>query len=415
MLVSVNHGGHWIPLVGYADLDSNGLPQTAIVADNTLLVYWDVDLLDWHAPERTSLNGITPWNHHLDRGCEDGGWARSLDATIRQQYGRSIADKFRLCRMPEGWQLRGTDRYYGIELTCERGRDSHKLFAYPEDPFISERRNISCDKLTLRWRDGTHRVVDAMVHRYKYDARLDRWTSLSHYAPNRIDHRDTPPTGRMGPTTKVVWDDIWRDGYWLVGQNLSGTSPKRRTTIQVWLEDGSLHTIEVTPPNTYGITIGCLEQETTGDGSGFASRLIYQLEADHDVFRVDQPDHDFMMVIGEPRNMSCDAVSLNINLGADQDVPRAEIQRYYYGASGEWRPAKAVWNPDRVEYQWTGLSGRSRYFLWDRRWEENNWLSAHEVGAGATRGDRKTVIRLRDAAGNIIRVIQIVPQIGRGS
>lgn len=431
LLAGVNSGDHWIPIVGYADMDRQGLPETAITADSVQRVYWLVDLRVgmrpdvWNRPERYSIRGISPWNHNLDRACEERGWARRLDRVIRSTYSQAIANKYQLCGTAQTRLACEDDRYYGAELLCERDSDGNRAidqrtryFVNEDDLFVSDHRTISCDKLRLRWRDGSRRVTHARAYRFSLDAASGRWTQLSSYAPDTAPVvESTPPPGRTGPETQVVWDRQWTDGRTLVGDGISASSPKRRTTLYLRFDNGDVRTIEISPPGTYGVDISCF-RETPGTSAGAGSarysvHRFFHKEPVRDLFLADQPDYKYMTTIPVPSNTTCDALAVQVKLGTNHQIASAEVERFYYGAAGVWRSARGVWHPNLSQDRDEGLSGGTKYFFWGRSWENQHWLAAHNVGEGAGYGDRKTVIRLKNRAGATVRVIEPVPQVGQ--
>ena len=423
LLAGVNSGGHWIPIIGYADLDARGLPETAIAADSVEQVYWLVDLKVWNFPERYSLIGISPWNQHLDRGCEAGGWGRKLEDTIRVAYGAAIANKYRLCGAPSAC---GNDRYYGGELLCERDTDRdgkldqrERYFVYEDDLFISEKRSIRCDRLSLRWRDGRRSVAHSRVYRFNFNADLGRWVQRSTSPPDEAPViQDVPPVGRMGPASQVVWDREWSDGDTLVQPAGSSGDVAKRTTVYLKFDDDEVRTIEIAPPRTYGVEVTCLQEQGMSaaaepGGLRYSVRHVFREPPARSLFRVDRSDHDQMNNVPLATNVGCDALSVTVRLGTGASVASAEAQLFYYGAAGRWQPEHDPWLPDDNFSPDERLSGGTKTFFWSRKWDNGSWLAAHNVGSGANYGDRKTVIRLRDTAGRVTRVIEFVPQVGQ--
>jgi hypothetical protein len=406
LLATVNRGGHFMPIVGYADLDNRGLPTTAVLADSVLRVYWTAELLSWYQNERWSLRSISPWNQHFNHGCEAGGWATNLDRSLPRKY--KICEIYEDGALVEDWPISvGADPYYGIELSCENGGAEQKFFTSVEDPFITLPSKIDCDKVSLRYVDGESEVTWARINRYRYDSTRDRWGRISRWTSSDIESRP-PPAGRVGPQNEIAWDSAsgtWRENYWLVAQGLSGTYTQRRTTIELRLDSGETRLIEVAPPETYGITTKCM----TRVGSTDWTRWTRTVDANQDVFAVNRPDHNDHMIAEERRDRRCGSIQVEVNLGHGRRIADAEIQRYYYGTRGEWRRANAAWAPDRTETISDGLSDTGTRFTWDASWPDNYWMVASDVGSGSSRGDRKTNIRLLDAAGDIVREIEIVP------
>ncbi len=403
LLVGVDDGHHFMTLIGYADLDEDGLPCTAILADPVFRTFWTSSLKAWgitgRNDERWALTGITPWNQHLDSGCEEGGWAKTLDDALPT----SMRSRFQLCRTAGDEMLRCVDRYYGIQLTCEDdGRIRSQYHAYVEDPFITEPRGISCDKVTLRYADGSGRVESATINRYLYSTARRSWDRINRYEPNRVTVGGLSE-GRAGSQSLVVWDGSWPDDYWLVAQGLPAPNTQRRTTIELTLTGGSQKRIEITPPSVYGIAVDCIDEGRKVAG--------YFAEADHEVFMNDSPSAASKQFFSEDRNLSCDTIEVRVALGYGSAIAGAEIERQYYAAGGRWLKANttAPWAADEVLPLSENLTGAVDIFRWTASWFDDLWLVADQVGSGAARGSRKTIIRLRDRGGMAVREIEIVP------
>ncbi len=395
LLVSVNRGGHYMTLVGWADLDEHGLPRYGIVADSVRKVYWKVDLLNWNENQRYSLDTIYPWNQHLNRGCESGGWAQELDS--------HLSASCQVCSNVVGTTEMEADPYYGIGLTFVNDeREYVNYHKSVDDPFISESRNIYCDRVALRYVDGVNEVTYARIRRYWFNSDLNQWSVVSSYAPDELQH--TPPMmGRQGTQNIIQWDRIWSDNGLVVANGLPGRYTKWRTAIELRLSSGNTKWIEIAPPETYGIRVECIN-----DGRVVAR---YFSEAEHDTFKMSHAVNDKFVVFNEDRNLSCDSILVTMNLGYGTYVADAEIERQYYGSAGRWLKANssAPWDPDRENNIFNGLTRTTKEFVWERAWPENYWLSARNVGSGSSLGDRKTVIRLKNSVGTILRTIEIVP------
>ena len=392
LLVSVQGGGHFMTLVGYADLDASGVPRTGILSDPVRRAYWTSDLLSWNGTDRWSLNVIYPWNQHLARACEEDGWAKELD--------NGLPSKFKLCTMPDGWAVEAQDRFYGADVTCTNGGViKAQYFAYAEDPFISDSRQIDCDWLGLWYNDGSKQAKSATARRYQYNSANSKWEILSTL---RADSVKIYAGGDLGPRNHIIWDAAWPENYWLVASGLEGQYPSRRTSIELKFKDGSSKYIEVTPGGAYGVKVKCLD-----NGSVIKS---YFSEADHSAFGVGTGTGDNLQVFFEADNVSCDRVEATVNLGKGTPVSKATIERQYYGPSGQWLKlnSSAPWTPDTSTTLVDGLSGSTRRFVWDNKWPENNWLVARDVESGDTRGDRRTILRLFNGS-QVIRQIEIVP------
>jgi hypothetical protein len=394
LLVSVRQGGHFMMLVGYFDLDSTGLPRQAILHDSSGSYRLASLTSNWDVYDNGSLRDLFPWNHHLDGACDAGGWAASLDA---------LSDEFQLCTMPDGWSAScAQERVFGTELICEdNGSERSRYFAYDGDLFITETANTSCDTIKLRYADGERQIESVSIQRYWYSPNSDEWLGGSVYRPNLLTTEYS--SVHDSPTSVVEWDSAWPDNYWLVADGLSGTYTKRRSTVRMTLDDGSVKTLEITPPQTYGVELQCIDNTSV--------RSSYAYEADHGVFRVaDTESFRDRQFFYEYNDRSCDEIKLRVNLGAALNVVSATVQRMYYSsANAEWRPAQSAWWPDYNSLVRDGLSGYTHELTWGEVWPDNQWLVADGVGSGSTYGDRKTVISLFDGDLNLIREIEVVP------
>lgn len=414
LLVTVDNGDHFMTLIGYADLDEDGLPKTAIAVDpnydSGTPDYWIMPSIDddgsWGRggqgfTERCSLNSIIPWNQSLHGGCETGGWAKALDASLEVSEGSG--KKFAVCSQPSGWSHDCVDPFFGIEITChDNGQIKREWFRNLENPFIVENGNVDCDTFTVMFADGEHYVKSALLERYQYDVRGEwppragatspHWEAISRYIPDATPHLYITDQGIY---TEINWDRTWNDDYWLVAQNLSDPYTKRRTTILLVLNDDQKVVLEIAPPETYGIGVTCSDADGVID---------YFIEADAEVFQ----DTNFIV---DPHDHDCDTVSAFVALGAKHHVEQAAIDRWGYGTStspGAWAQITPTGFADtRVSVAWIELSGNAKYFEWDESWPDSYWLVADNIGAGDSE-DRKTRIRFLMLNWDT-REIQIVP------
>ncbi len=425
LLATVNSNGHWLPIVGYADLDTEGLPETAITVDSVDRVYWLVDLKVWNVLERYSLRSIFPWNQDLDRGCEPGGWARKTDAHIRATYGAAVGARYRLCGTASMLEMCGHDQYYGAELVCERDTDGNgsrdlreRYVLFEPDLFVAERRSVACDRLTLRWRDGARHVTRAQVERFEFDPGRGRWLLRSTRASDEPPLVETrPPPGRVGPTSTVVWDRQWTDAADLVAGVVHGDRPLSRTTIGLQLDTGDELTVEVAPPGTYGIEVSCMGESARASAApgavAYTTRHSFKLQPYRSLFRVDRLDHKVKGGVPLADNVACDALLVRTSLGAGDRTTRAQVESLQYSSAAGWRPNGGVVAADSTVSLNDGLSGDSMTFLWGTSWSNGRWLAAHDVIVGGSRRDYRTVIRLLDAAGHTTRIVEFAPQVGQ--
>ena len=395
LIVAVQNGGHFGILVGYGDLDSSGRPRMGIIADPVQKVYWTSDLTRWHTADRWSLSGIFPWNQHLDGGCEDGGWAHALDG--------SLPASMDICRMPAGWTAECVRRSYGVELVCADrfGGVERRYHTAVEDPFVVEEGLVRCDELHVRFADDQLSVASARLRRYRYDTVDGRWEQIASASPNSTSTYELG-WNQAGEETTLVWDRSWPDRGALATDDNGGRYPSYRTTIELTLDGGPNMRIEVAPPETYGVTVLC------GHDGG---ETAYAAEARKGTLAIDDALAADRLFFTEHADRSCDSVTVRANLGYGQVPFDAEIERQYFTTARGWRKANgsAPWGPDDVRVDFDGLTGFTVEFEWDAVWRDDYWLAADGVGSGSSYGDRRTIIRLLDAAGQPLRQIEVVP------
>jgi hypothetical protein len=416
LLISVRAGGHWMTLIGYTDLDSDGLPRTAISVDPNFggkqpdyyIMQNIQDFSQWKLEGRKdSLNSIAPWNQHLDEACEPGGWATKLDTALDNS-------RFHLCSMPTNWTPICQPRFYGVKIMClDNGKIKKEWFRYKESPFVAEDENVNCDQVIVKYADGENLVKSAVIERFWYDNIVEQqgterglWKRISHYE-NAYPIQDWD-YDRGESFSVLIWDESWGEDYWIVADNLPGQYSKRRTTIELTLINNEKVTVEIAPPQTYGIEVSCYDQgPMLANYKPRFSWLVksYFAEADTEMFDntnffIDEFDRD------------CDFVIAEVRLGEGKEAIDAEIQRWGYGdwsgGTPYWKQLTNTWAPD-VRYMIpSGLSGAPSRFSWYQAWPNNYWLTADNVGANGNE-DRKTVIILYMADGSQ-RTIEIVPR-----
>ena len=394
LLSTVNNGGHFMALVGYAELNADGLPRYAIAVDSVQLVLWKVDLDFWNQDLRFSPSSIIPWSQHTNGGCQAGGFALALDSAVQAKH--------RLCTMPSGVSPATVDPYYGIHLTCVRDRVNRAEYDLAlDDPFAFEARNIDCDQVIVRYDDGANEVSYARARRYQKNEGTGRWTVLSDLAADDI-RANPPQAGRRGPQNIVRFDAAWGEHHWLVAQSLTAPNTERRTTIELRLRNNATRFIEISPPHTYGIDLTCFDND--------AAVAVYRTQGNRDRFRTASASPE-TVIWSEAANRSCDKLVVHARPGNGVSIARAEVERQFYGPARRWQKANATapWAQDHRTVQGLGLTGEAYQLTWDDAWEDNLWLAAQGVGSGQDLGDRKTILRLFDAAGRVIRQLEIVP------
>lgn len=250
LLSSVANGDHWVTIVGYADLDSDRLPTSAIYLDSTschdsseachYTMLFNIDNIDcWNNNNGYSLYRIIPWNQHLDGGCREGGWAAKLDQNV-------LPAGHKLCDWPAEENLSCEERTYGIELLCTNGVYEYIYHAYPGDPVIRIPENRSCDKVRLRYADGSSQeILNAKAKRYWYDTDDHRWEEISNLISDQILAERLLP-GHSGRKTRITWDEAWPEDYWLSAKGLTSPHPLRRTVFTLTSADQQIN-IEVLP------------------------------------------------------------------------------------------------------------------------------------------------------------------------
>ena len=397
LMVIVRRGGHFMYLVGYYDLDSTGLPRNGIITDSGGR-FSLVSLTDgWNEASNNSIRDLLPWNQHLDGGCDAGGWASKLD---------ELPSNFKICNLPSGWTSKCMEkRIYGTRIDCieERSNGSTwtraSYFANDKEGFINDDRLISCDRIDVRFADGEHRVRSASISRHYYSSTDEWWHRYQSYNADKV-YSYPVGGGNPGRVSRVRFDSSWPQNYWLVAQGLSGTKTKRRSTLKLTLDDGSVRTIEISPPHTYGIELSCLN----GSDKVVSS---YWAEADQGVFPVASGDHVTKQFFYELADRSCYKVKARVSLGTDSRVVGATVERQLHrGAGSSWSVLTSMRWPDKAKVVSDGLSGSTREWTWDEAWSDGYWLVADNVSGGQ---DRKTVLQLRDGSGNVLRDIEVVP------
>ncbi len=390
LLITVQDGGHFMTLVGYEGLTFSGLPQFAILADPVRKVLWRADLTQWDGTERWSINAIMPWNHHLDGGCDAGGWASELDATLPGHLD--------ICTEPAGWTNSCIDRTFGTQVSFfDNNYAVGRYQVFPGDTFVTEDTSLDADRVTVVHADPDVHVTDAQIRRYWFDESDDRWEGGTTYDADDIDYYSIG-SGRTGIETHVTFDAVWPDDYWFVAQGLSWPYTQRRVKIELDLSDGSVQTIEVAPPETYGLTV---EFDDNGTVRSYFSPPAANL--------TDIDGEPGLQQVYENYDRDADEVRLFVALGVDVDVDDAEIQRYYWGIYDEWLPLNSAWFADDVDFTSRGLTGTEVEFTWDISWIDDYWFAGDYIGSGATYGDRLTVIRLLDSHGDVIRELEVAP------
>jgi hypothetical protein len=392
LFIGVNAGRHWMVLIGYADLDASGLPETAITVDpayrkeNPHYLYHIIPNIHmpgaWHQNVRCSLNSICIWNQHLNGACSKGGWAGQLNNSI-------LKEDFRVCPLlPSRWSPVCKDPLFGISVRCyDDGKLKNKWHRYLESPFVSEKSNIDCDRLSVRFNDGVRYIQSAVTRRYWFSDVFNSWYGPMTFTSDKV--------GRQGGMSYAIWDKSWKDDYWLVAQKVTGKYSKRRTTLELILNTGERIFVEIAPPKTYGIKIECFN-----DGNTVSS---YFAEADTEVF-------DNTNFFPDLKDKACDKIEMEVNLGNNVIVSDAVIQRWGYkdwNGTKKWGQITSTWKPNSIRKIPTNLSGETRSFIWDSVWPDNYWVVADNVGAGKSE-DRKTRIILTLMSGSN-REIQIVP------
>ncbi len=401
LVIAVNKGYHFMTLIGYADLEERfGLPQTAIAVDPSFHDtpynspghrYWIIrdlgDLGRWHRPGECSLEGVIPWNQHLDDGCAPDGWARNLDR-------RLVNRAYRVCApiSASGAGTECVDPFYGVTVTCiDNGRAKRTWLRPISGAFITHAGKLDCDELHVKVADGERTVSSASAIRYGYNKSDGRWRVFSSYPEDSI--AVTTDRDHLDETSQVFFDAVWKNDYWLVASRLPGNYTKRRTTITLNLNTGEKVVVEISPPRTYGTEVACYRR------SKLSAR--YFEEAGSGVF-------DGEMFFEDKYDRTCDRLDVKLRLGAGSIASSAKVQRFGYNRQAEkkWKLYQ-TWRPDIDETIYSGLSGPTRRFVWDRAWRDNYWLVADNIGAGGSQ-DRET--RISIGLGDLgDRVIHIVP------
>lgn len=404
LLIAVKNGNHFVVLIGYANLDDTpeGLPRTAVAVDvnyhNEMLLgehrYWIIDDIDdynkWKVDGATdSIRGLFPWNQHLDEGCEAGGWAYDVDRSLDNSQFAICADNW------PGWSLDCQSRFIGIDVSCmDDGKVKQEWFRYPESPFVAEQSNKDCDRLLVRYADGERTVTNAIVRRYRYKYALAKksftWSQISSHSPDSSNgYQYSSGSEGRGPITYIDWDNNWPDDHWLVAEGLSRWSPKRRTTVELTLDDDSKVYIEIAPPKTYGVDVVCERGRRM---------LSYFVEADVHSF-------NGTTYIWDQYDRVCNDLIAVASMGNIGATTNAHVESWGINGGSSWSQIAGPWYPDSTRTVNNGLSGISTQYSWNTVWPKKYWLSADYVGDDG-QNHRKTLIHFS----GIERNLWIVPR-----
>lgn len=409
-------------IVGYANLWSDGLPDTAILVDahqdcNGTPIYRLADNLhkvdSWDQGNLFSIDVIRPWHANLNQGCKEGGWASELESTL-QKMKVCTADGTPVCSTDPSGETSRQRRYFGINIECwDNGHLKHEFYATPENPFITIPNNISCDDVVARYANvnDSRQITAATLKRYGYHAENDKWDQFSTYGGNLSMWS---MAGRHASQYIAKFPN-WGDNYLMVASGLSGSYKKRRTTLDLTFNNGEHLHVEIAPPQVYGINVKC-------KNDGIVTS--YWLEADKDMTW--QREYRRVGLLLKPINVerqfvyehvarNCDNVVLVVRLGANADhtSPSATVTRYGYSAkSSLWEKLDndAPWVTDNVDIAaptTTGLSGNEYRFRWSAIWPNNYRFVASDITGEYQ--DKKTVFNLVFADSGYQRRIEVSP------
>jgi hypothetical protein len=428
---------HWVTLMGYADIADDGLPATFFASDPAQYYgdeqgyreYHNLDFLGdgsgWGGVssdgDRNLITKIVPWNQHINGGCKSGGWAKKFD-----DEWASTSPDFTLCSehsnvdCNEG-EVNGIHpRQYGVAIECwNDGSVVETFHATKENPFVVMDRNVYCDDVLVRYSDGRtdRQVTRGILRRYGYNDSTGEWVILSAYSATESNGNldVVSEDGRAGNLLNLMDFVNWQTNYRMVGDGYSGTYSKRRTTLIMEFDNDDEMTVEIVPPNIYGITVTC-----ENDGN----ETQYFLEADKDVtwtFDAATGYKDEWQFDVSSQNRVCDNVRMEIALGAGAErlAPSVTVTRFgFHAVNRRWQKlnASAPWSPDAVSTVDTGLSGDEHIIEWNGTWPSDYRFVGNNISG--TYPERKTVFDITFATSDngpggtsqtIRRSLQIVP------
>ncbi len=291
----IRYGGHFVTIIGYANLDSDGLPLDIIAVNPHLHrnasfhegscpgprpLYWvfrDMDQpqywidpgkpyrTDFHTCEDNSttenqltvfdnLSGFVAWMQHLELGCEaPAGWAYKLDQEL------DLPDSVALCSpepdVPEWGQC--IPPIYATKVDCYRDGNPipHRQYIIYEDEFDYanrhyeiESRNTTCDDImvTAGFAEINRTLESATIKRQGWNPGTKHWEMLQSWEKDSNSYLAVY-SGQIGRRNVIRWNRSWPTDYWLAASGLAGTSTMRRTLITLQFHDGYKQEITIGP------------------------------------------------------------------------------------------------------------------------------------------------------------------------
>ncbi|MEJ2023853.1 MAG: hypothetical protein P8Y00_02325, partial [Deltaproteobacteria bacterium] len=287
----IRYGGHFVTIIGYANLDEDGLPLDIIAVNPHLHrnanfgeghcpgprpLYWVFRDMDqpqyWIAPDKTyradfhicedntttesqltvfdNLSGFISWMQHLELGCEaPEGWAYKLDQELK------LPGNAALCRPEPDVPDWGTcvAPVYATIVNCYRDGKStpHRQYIIYEDEFDYanhhfefESRNTTCDDISVSagFEEGGRRLASATITRQGWNANAQNWETFQTWDQDTNSYV-AMLSGQTGIRNAIGWYGSWPENYWLTASGLAEPDTMRRTVIKLAFEDG--HTQEI--------------------------------------------------------------------------------------------------------------------------------------------------------------------------
>lgn len=291
----IRYGGHFVTIIGYANLDSDGLPVDIIAVNPHLQrnasfseggcsgprpLYWVFRNMNqpqfWISPSASyrpdfhicedntntadqltvfdNLAGFVSWMQHLELGCEaPEGWAHKLDKKL------DLADNAALCSpeadVPEWGQCKSP--IYATTVDCYREGNTtpHRQYIVYEDEFDYanrhyeiESRNTTCDdiRVTAGFTEESRRLESATIKRQGWNPDTKNWDTFQSWEQDSNSYIGMS-TGLIGRRNVISWHSSWPTNYWLTASGLEETHTMRRSLITLQFQDGYKQEVAIGP------------------------------------------------------------------------------------------------------------------------------------------------------------------------
>jgi hypothetical protein len=310
----IRYGGHFVTIIGYANLDSDGLPLDIIAVNPHLHrnapfgeggcpgprpLYWvfrNMDQpqywidpgkpyrTDFHICEDNSttenqltvfdnLSGFVAWMQHLELGCEaPDGWAYKLDQEL------DLPDSVALCSpepdVPEWGQC--ISPIYATTVNCYRDGNNtpHRQYIIYEDEFDYadrhyeiETRNTTCNDITVTagFVEANRTLESAVIKRQGWNPDSKQWDTFQTLEKDDNSYIAIL-TGQVGRRNVISWNRSWPTNYWFAASGLSETYAMRRSVITLAFHDGYKQEITIGPQGPQPIPRVFINQQSNSIG-----------------------------------------------------------------------------------------------------------------------------------------------------